>query len=132
MATALTAILGNEIKVGLQPRAAERQYVGFPGGHGLVAMHMGSRGWGIIVTGRLRANVGGAYAAGRAALVTAIQAIEQYQWLGAADYTYAGTTYYNVVFENIRIVSGTDGKQFHFTSTGDVVCDFVCRLRGLV
>lgn len=132
MATALTAIFGNEIKVALQPRAAQRQYVGFAGTHGLAALHMGSRGWGLVVTGRLRANVGGAYNAGRDALVTAIQAIEQYQWLGAADYSFAGTTYYNVVFEEIRILSGAGGKQFHFTGTGDVVCDFVANLRGLL
>lgn len=130
MATALTAILGNEIKVGLQPRAAERQYVGFPGGHGLVAMHMGSRGFSLIVTGKLRAT-GASYSVARTLLVAAIEAIGQYLWLGAADYSYAGTTYYNVLFERFELVPNSTGKYFYFTDSY-VVCDFVCRLRGLI
>ncbi len=131
MATALTAILGNEIKVGLRPRAADRQYVGFPGAHGLVAMHMGSRGFGLVVTGKLRAT-GASYSIARALLVAAIEAIGQYLWLGAADYSFAGTTYYNVVFEDFRLIPNSRGKYFYFTSTGQVVCEFTCRLRGLI
>jgi len=131
MATALVSIFGSEIRVSMRPRVAQRQYIGFAGTHGLAAMHMGSRGWGLTVTGRLRNN-SGSYSASRAALVTAIQAIEQYQWLAAADYTYAGTTYYNVLFESLRIVAGADGRQFRLTAGGDVICEFVANLRGLI
>ena len=130
MATALTLIFGNEIMVGNQPRIADRQYVGFPGAHGLAAMHMGSRGFQLFVSGKLRQG-GASYAIARAACETAIAAIEQYLWLGAADYTHGNVTYYNMVFEDFRLVPAR-GKYFHFTSSGQVVCEFTCKMRGLI
>ncbi len=132
MATALTAIFGNELKVVAQPRVAQRQYAGFPGAHGVAAMHMGSRGFAIIVSGKLRQTSGANYAAKRATLETTVVAIEQYLWLGAADYTYGNVTYYNVVFENFLLQPVGQGKYYYQNSEGQVVCDFVCRGRGLI
>lgn len=125
MATALTAIFGNEIKVFCQPRQAARQYVGFPGVHGVVATHLGTRGRQLVINGRLRA-------ATRPLLATAIAAIESYLWADAADYTFAGETYSHVVFDRFRLVPDNTGKAFHFTSEDWVTCDFVCYARLLI
>jgi len=125
MATALTTIFGNEIKVFCQPRQAARQYVGFPGVHGVVATHLGTRGRQLVISGRMRA-------ATRPLLAAAIEAIEPYLWADAADYSFAGGTYSYVVFDKFQLVPDNTGKAFHFTSEGWVTCDFVCFARLLV
>jgi len=131
MATALTTIFGNEIKVYSQPRQADRQYVGFPGVHGLAAMHMGSRGSQLVITGTL-ASSGSGYNDARTNLQAVIDDIEEYLWAGAADYSFAGTTYYNVVFDKFQLTPDADGKAFHWTAEGYVTCSFVCFARILI
>ncbi len=130
MSTALTSIFGSEIKVGFQPRVSQIQYTGFPGAHGLTGIRLGSRGYPIIVTGRLF-GTGGSYAVARADLTTWIDTIENYLWADLEVYTFGGNTFYYVVFESFKLLP-RGGKYFFFTSTGDVVCDFVCVLRSLI
>ena len=126
----LTAIFGTDIKVSPQPRQPLRQYAHFAGSHGLTAMHLGSGGYTITVTGRLRAS-GAGYAAARANLVAATAAIESYNFSDAADYTFANDTYYNVVFEQFQLVPDAHGKIYHLSS-GYVFVDFIARLRALI
>lgn len=125
MAVDLNTIFGSEIKVGLQPRQADRQYVGFPGAHGVVSTHLGTRGRQLVITGTIRA-------ATRAACQTAIDAIEPYLWADSADYTYKGGTYTNIIFDRFRLVPGYQGKFFHLTVAGQVTCQFVMHGRSLV
>lgn len=124
MAEDLNNIFGSEIKVGLQPRQADRQYAGFPGAHGVVSTHLGTRGRQLVITGTIRA-------AARVACQAAIDAIEPYLWADAADYTYKGEGYPNIVFDRFRLVPDYQGKVFHFTA-GSVFCHFVCYGRSLV
>jgi len=132
MATNLTAIFGNEISVAAMPRQAERQYVGIPGVHGVLAMHMGSRGRAIIVTGKLRGAADASYETARANCQTKIDTIESYQWLGSDDYTFKGKTYYDVVFEYAQLLTDAEGKVFHWNSIGQVTVDFIWFLRELI
>jgi len=126
----LTTIFGSEIRVSPQPRLPIRQYAHFVGSHGLTAMHLGSGGYAIIVTGRLRAS-GASYAAARANMAAAIAAIESYNFADAADYTFGNDTYYNVLFEQFQLVPDGQGKIYHLSS-GYVFVDFIARLRALV
>ncbi len=131
MAVDFTTIFGNEIIVSAQPRRAQKQHTGFPGAHGLVGMHMGTRGRPLVVTGRLRES-GTDYSDARSKLQTEIETIEVYLWADAADYTFKGDTYSNVEFDNFRLVPDSKGKIFHFNSVGEVFADFVCLLTILV
>ena len=124
MAVDLNTIFGNEIKVGLQPRNVDRQYVGFPGAHGVVSTHMGTRGRRLVITGTIRT-------ATRALCQAAIEAIEPYLWADAADYTYKGGYYYGIVFDRFQLVPDYQGKFFHFTS-GAVFCQFIMYGRSQV
>jgi len=126
MATDLTTIFGSEIRVHQQPRSSVRQFAGFPGGHGLVSLWLGTRGRPLVIAGVLRATAG-SYAAARAALQTAIDTIETYLWSPAADYSFQGTTFYSVVLNEFQLVPDSDNKVFHFTSAGWVMCSFICR-----
>lgn len=131
MSIALTSIFGSEIKVVVQPALSVRQYSGFPGAHGLTAMHLGTRGRQLTITGTL-AETGVSYATARAALQAVINTIEAYQWSAAVDITHAGCTYYYAVFDRLRILSDAEGKAFHFTSNGYVRCDFIMYGRCLI
>lgn len=133
MAIDLTTIFGTEIKVGAQPRDIDRQYVGLAGAHGLLSMHMGTRGRPIIISGVL-ASTGVSYAAARANLQAVIDGIEAYTYpsVAAADYSFMGETYSNVVFDKFQLVPDGRGTFFHFTSAGYVTCDFICFLRQLI
>jgi len=125
MATDLTTIFGTEIKVYLQPRQAHRQYVGFPGVHGVVAMHLGTRGRQLVISGTLAAT-GANYNAARTNLQTWLNSIEEYLNIGYASYTYCGHTYDYLVFDRLQLVPDNTGKAFHFTAAGYVTCQFVC------
>lgn len=131
MATDLTAIFGNDISVGAQPRRATRQYTAFPGAQGLVGMHMGTRGRPMVVTGRLSAS-DGSYNAARQALQAIIDTIEAYLTADAADYDFKGQTYSNVVFDRLQLIPDNRGVFFHWTAEGKVTVNFVCFLTILV
>lgn len=130
MSTALTSVFGLEIKVAVVPRTSQRSYTGYPGAHGLTSMALGSRGYGLIVTGRLRAS-GVSYAAARLTLESAIAAIESLQWSEPVDYIYGSSTYYNVVLERFDIIPSPDGKSFRMTNSY-VICDFRAVMRSLL
>ena len=128
----LTTIYGNEISVSHDTRKPVRQYSGFAGAHGASAMHLGSRGYPIMVTGTLRVAIASTYAAARAAMETAILAIEQYNWAGTDTYTFKGSSFANVVFDDaFKPVKDGNGKMF-FVAGGWLICRFTARLRGLV
>ena len=125
MAIALTTIFGNEIKIAAQPRHIHREYIGFPGTDGLAAMLMGSRGYQLVIRGTLRA-------ATNILLQAGIDAIEQWLWAGANDYTVFGITYFFVVFDKFELVTDAKGKTFHLTSKGWVTCEFKMYARALI
>ena len=131
MATAFTTIFGDEIIVSAQPRRAQKQRTGFPGAHGLVGMHMGTRGRPMVITGRLR-ETGTDYSDARSTLQTTINDIEEYLLADAADYTFKGETYSNVEFDKLQLVPDSKGKIFHFNSVGEVFVDFICLLTILI
>ena len=130
MSTTLTSIFGSEIKVGFQPRSSQIQYTGFPGGHGLTGIRLGSRGYPIVVTGRLFGS-GGSYAAARTDLTNKIDAIENYLWADLETYTFEGNTFNYVVLESFKLLP-RGGKYFFLTSEDYVVCDFVAVLRSMI
>jgi len=125
MAIALTVIFGSEINVTPQPRQVERQYAGFAGAEGVTAMHMGSRGYQLVISGRLRA-------ATRAPLQAGIDAINSYCWSAAGDYSHGGITYSWVVFDKMEISRDGRGKGFHLLGSGWVTCEFTMYARALV
>ena len=129
MSTALTSVFGSEIKVAVVPRTSQRTYTGYPGAHGLTTMALGSRGYGLIITGRLRAT-GASYAAARLTLESSIATIESLQWSDPVDYTYGSSTYYSVVMERFDIIPSS-GKAFRMTKDY-VVCDFRAVMRSLL
>lgn len=131
MATDLTTIFGTAINVYTQPVQADRQYAGFPGAHGVVCMHLGTRGAQLVISGTLGYS-GPNYATARASLQSAINAIQTYTWADAADYTFKGQTFYNVVFDSFQLIPDGTGKAFHWTAEGYVTCKFVCYARILV
>ena len=131
MAVDLTTIYGNKISMAVQPRRPVRQTDGFAGAHGVVDMNHGSRGYPIAVSGVMRVT-GATYAIRRAAMMTLLNAIEQYQWLDAASYTYAGQSYDYVVFDRaVELIPVGDGKVF-FISGAHLICRFRAKLRGLI
>jgi len=125
MTIALTTIFGNEIKIAAQARQIHREYNGFPGADGVTAMLMGSRGRQIVIRGTLRA-------ATNILLQAGIDAIEQWLWAGATDYTALGVTYFFVVFDKFEFVTDAKGKTFHLTSEGWVTCEFKMYARALI
>ena len=131
MAIDLTTVFGSEINVVVQPRDLARQYSAFPGAHGVTAMHLGSRGRRIRVTGRIACS-GVSYDAARTACQVAIDSIEAYLWAPAADYNLGSCIYYAVVWDRFVLVERDRGKVFHYCSPGVVVADFVCEGRTLI
>jgi len=125
MASNLTTIFGPDICVAFQPYYIDRQYSSFPGCEGLTAMHLGSRGFQLTVSGTLRA-------ATRALLESTIATIDNYLWAGAGDYAFAGCYYYYVVFERFEIIQDGNGKAFYLTASGQVICKFKMHARALV
>jgi len=130
MATALTDIFGSEICVAAQPWIHHRNYTAFPGANGLLGMWMGTRGYPLIISGRLRAT-GASYAVARATLQTGINALSYLPGWLPGDYSFAGTTYNSIVFDSIRLISDNTGKTFHMTASY-VYVDFVCQARSLI
>lgn len=128
----ITTIFGYEIVMHVQPRLAHRQYVGFPGGHGVVAMNLGTRGRAVTVSGRLAAT-GVNYNTARMNLQTWINDIEYYITNASAySYTYHGGTYWYVLFDELVLIPDAQNKVFHFNSGGYVFCNFVCYGRMLI
>ena len=130
MSTDLTTIFGTEIIVAHQPYQPVRQYSGYPGAHGLTALHLGTRGYPLAIVGTLRAS-GFTYALARAALQAAIYAVNTYILAGADDYTFMGVTYANAVFESLELLPDGTGKVYHYNAGGYCTCRFRCLLRGL-
>lgn len=131
MATALTDIFGSEINVYAQPRQSERQYVGFPGAHGVVSLHLGTRGRQLVISGILRAT-GANYNVARATLQAAIDSIESYLLAYPADYSFAGTVFAMTVFDKFQLAPDSKGKVFRLTREGWVTCNFTMYARTLV
>jgi len=130
MATALTAVFGSDLNVAVAPRDIERQYVGFPGAHGVTTMFGGSRGRSIVISFTVK-QAGINYAAARTACQAAIDAIEAYMFAAAADYTHAGITYQSVVWDRIAPVPDGEGKLFRWLAGGYVSARYVAYGRQL-
>jgi len=92
---------------------------------------MGSRGYPLIVTGKL-AVTGYDYAEARAAMRTVILTIEKTLWADSADYSFGDDIYENVVFDKFELVPDSEGKAFHITSEGWLTVNFVAMLRALI
>ena len=130
MATDLTTIFGSEINVQAQPANVDRQYVGFPGGNGLLSMNLGTRGRQLVIAGTLAAT-GSGYADARSNLQAIIDNLESYLTAPEADYSFAGTTFLNVVFDRFQLIPDSN-KVFHYTAEGYVTCRFICYGRSLL
>ena len=132
MSVAFTYIYGNEISVSHDTRKPVRQYRGFAGSHGVTAMHLGSRGYPILVTGQVRVANLSTYDLTRAAMETGIYAIEQYNWLGTNTYTFRGSTFNYVVCDDaFEPIPDSHGRMFRVVP-GYLLCLFRARFRGLV
>jgi len=127
----LTYIFGDEIIVATYTRRIDRQRVGLPGAHGVLSMHMGSRGRQIIVKGKIWGS-GNDYASARADCQAWLDEIDLYKFAGAADYTFMDDTYYNVEFDDIVPLPDKDGKTFHYNAEGYVILDFIAYLYQLI
>ena len=127
----LTTVFGNEIKVGFGTRKPVLQLTGFPGAHGLLGMHLGSRGYPIFVTGKI-AHTGVDYTAARQAVVADINSIEDYLFVDPASYVFKGTTYDYVIFTDFRLLPDPGGKFFPYTAEGFVTCKFTATLLSLI
>ena len=125
MAIALTTIFGTNINVYQQPVRSVRQYSGFPGAHGLAGMHLGTRGRPLVISGSI-AVTGATYSIARAAMRTAIDAIEAYLLIDPADYSFATEIYYAVVFDRFELVPDGSGKVFHWAMGNRLICKFKC------
>jgi len=125
MAIPLIDIFGSEIKVTAEPRDIARQYSHFAGSDGLTAMHLGSRGHRLIIEGIVRAGT-------RPLLRSAVLAIEDWLWAGAADYSFAGNIYYFVVWDKIEIPRDGNGKSVYWSSAGWVLTRFTAYGRALL
>ena len=125
MAVALTTIFGTNINAYQQPIRSVRQYAGFSGAHGLAGMHLGTRGRQLVVSGHLAVTVAG-YNAARAAMRTAIDAIEAYLLADPADYSFATEIYYAVVFDKLELIPDGNGKVFHRAIGNRLICRFTC------
>ena len=130
----LTYIFGDEIIVATYTRRIDRQRVGLPGAHGVLSMHMGSRGRQIIVKGKIW-GYGGDYAYARAECRDWRDVIELYLYADPADYTFMDDTYENVVFDKIVPVPDSNGKIYHLVGgVGGVYVTmrFIAYLRQLI
>jgi len=125
MAIPLIDIFGSEIKVTAEPRDIARQYSHFAGSDGLTAMHLGSRGYRLIIEGIVRAST-------RPLLRSAVLAIEDWRWAGAADYSFAGNIYYFIVWDKIEIPRDGNGKSVYWSSAGWVLTRFTAYGRALI
>jgi len=108
-----------------QPIRSVRQYAGFPGAHGLAGTHLGTRGRQLVISGHL-AVTGATYNLARAAMRTAIDAIEAWLLADPVDYSFAGEIYYAVVFDKFELVPDANGKVFHWAIGNRLVCKFKC------
>jgi hypothetical protein len=131
MATALTSLLGTEIKVFLQPRKMNRQFTGFAGVHGMTSMEMGTTGFVVDIEGVIR-RAGVNYAAAYAYMMEDIDAFEALQFLPMNHYTYNGATFQYCVFHNPRLLRMASGKQFSYTMEGYMIARFSIQLIGHV
>ncbi len=85
-----------------------------------------------MVTGLLRVQISSTYAVARAAMEFAISVIERYNWAGTNTYTFKGSTFTNVVFDDaLKPVKDAHGKIF-LVAGGWLICRFTARLRGLL
>ena len=128
----LTTIYGPAISVSRGPRKPVRQYSSFAGAHGLTAMHLGSRGYLVMIKGTIRVFIPTTYSDARALMEGAIAMIEQYNFAGVDTYTFKGRVFSNVLFDDAfsPVVDG-NGKMFYIAG-GWLVCRFTARLRGLL
>jgi hypothetical protein len=132
MATALTAIFGQEIRVTSQPRRIDRQYAAFAGAHGLTGLHLGSRGYQVIITGRAAAS-GASYPVARSNLWTNwLEPIQNYLYAYPADYSHMGESYSNMVFDSFQLIRDSQGKAVHYTAAGYAIADFIMRATVLL
>lgn len=121
----LSSIFGSEIKVTIEPRQPARTYYGFAGVHGVTAMFLGSRGFGLRITGTIRG-------ATRAIVEAAVAAVETLQWLGIANYSHQGSTYYRLVWEAFEVLADSTGKSIYLVAPGQFTCKFTIHGKGLI
>jgi len=85
-----------------------------------------------MVRGTLRVAISTTYNDARSALETRIFEIEQYNLAGIGTYTFKGSTFNNVLFDDaFKPVLDGSGKMF-FVAGGWLICRFTARLRGLL
>jgi hypothetical protein len=128
----LTSIFGNEITVYRTALQVDREYTGFAGAEGLSCMFLGTRGYGIVVTGILRANgSGSSYQNARSAMADKILDLENWLVSDDRDYKFNNEYFGNVVWEKIDLIPNNRGTLFLFTANKEMIVNFVAYGRSL-
>ncbi len=132
MATDLTSIFGNEINVLAEPRKIDRQYRSFAGANGLVSRSMGHRGRPLVVTGLLRGSSSSNYNTARGSLQDIIDDIDTImRATEEEDFSFAGQTYYDVVWDDFKIIKDSSNNYFQLTAGGACMVRFIATGRLL-
>jgi orotidine-5'-phosphate decarboxylase len=131
---AIETVFGAEIKVVLQPRTNMVTYSGFAGAHGMTGLMHGSRGYSVVVVGTLRTNTGLTHDAALASIVTQMENLESWQYVGDQAWTYRSLTFLYTRVESVRMLPlpGSDGKFMGYTKEGQGFAYFIAALRSLL
>lgn len=131
MATSLTSIFGTEINVLAEPSQIERQYRKFAGANGVVSRFMGSMGRPLIVVGTLRAS-GGSFDSAKSSLQDIVDGIDAaMKTIEADDYSHAGETFEDVVWDNFEIIKDANGSFYKYNADGTCLVKFIATGRLL-
>ncbi len=126
----LRDIFGDEIKVKVNPRRVGRNFYAFAGSHGLVSSYQGTRGYDIIVKGRLRA-WGTTYDIALGYLQDVVDILEEFNADLPTDYMYRSITIYAVLFGQMKILEKSS-RSYHWTTNGEAWLDFTYKLTSLI
>jgi hypothetical protein len=131
---AIETVFGSEIKVFPQPRTNQVSYSGFAGAHGMTGIMHGSRGYPVVVVGTLRSSTGLTYNAALADIITRMEALESWQYVGDQAWTYRTLTFLYARVESVRMLPlpGADGKVMGYTTAGQGFAHVIAVLRSLL
>ncbi len=132
MSTNLTSIFSDEITVHAQNRKVDKQFSGNAGSNGLTCMHLGGKGYDLVVKGTLRAS-GDDYDSARAALQAVLDdTVEPFLWADADTYEFRGETFENIVWLDISLLPDSRGVMFRYNSQGKMTVDFIALGKSLI
>lgn len=131
MTVSIDTLFGSEISVTPLPPVCETQYGGVAGANGVTGMRLGFRGYPIVIRGRLRTAAGLTYAQARAAMITAINAINAYCDDAEDTWTYGSESHTATVLDRFVLLPGVRDRYYHYASNGSMYVDFIATLRSM-